>query len=307
MRHNFKFQFRVNNMHLVITRIKGGLGNQLFCYAAAKRLAYVNNLELVIDDVTGFVRDQQYQRQYALDNFRIPNRKATPFERLEPFERYRRGVKKLISRYRSYSLRDYIEQDGNDFDSRLLTIKPHGTIYLDGYWQSELYFKDIESIIRKDLNIIPPNDGMNIYLAEKIKASVSIAVHVRFFDNPQNNGINNASAEYYERAIVTMDSIVPQAHYFVFSDRPIEARALIPLSQNRVTFVSHNHDDNAYADLWLMTQCQHFIIANSTFSWWGAWLGGKVGKHVIAPGVVIKDGATCWGFRGLLPEEWIKL
>ena len=74
----------------VIVRIKGGLRNQLFCYAAARRLALVNNAELVIDDVTGFARDRQYRHQYALDHFHIPVRKATPAERLEPFERYRR-------------------------------------------------------------------------------------------------------------------------------------------------------------------------------------------------------------------------
>ena len=84
----------------LIARIKGGLGNQLFCYAAARRLALVNNAELVIDDVTGFVRDRQYRRQYALDRFQIPARKATPAERMEPFERYRRGVAKFVARRR---------------------------------------------------------------------------------------------------------------------------------------------------------------------------------------------------------------
>ena len=81
-------------MNKVIARIKGGIGNQLFCYAAARRLALVNNAELVIDDITGFVRDRHYNRKYALDHFHIPCRKATPAERLEPFERYRRGVMK---------------------------------------------------------------------------------------------------------------------------------------------------------------------------------------------------------------------
>src|SRR6267154_4898422 len=78
----------------VIARMRGGLGNQLFCYAAARRLALVNDAELVIDDVTGFARDRQYRRRYALDRFRIAARKATPAERLEPFERYRRGLMK---------------------------------------------------------------------------------------------------------------------------------------------------------------------------------------------------------------------
>lgn len=86
-----------SGMSKLIARIKGGLGNQLFCYAEARRLALVNNAELVIDDVTGFVRDRQYRRQYALARFHIPARKATPAERMEPFERYRRGLAKFVA------------------------------------------------------------------------------------------------------------------------------------------------------------------------------------------------------------------
>src|SRR6266853_438179 len=95
----------------VIARIKGGLGNQLFCYAAARRLALVNNAELVIDDVTGFVRDRQYRRRYALDHFHISVRKATPAERLEPLERYRRGLMKWLSRRKPLEERCYVEQE----------------------------------------------------------------------------------------------------------------------------------------------------------------------------------------------------
>ena len=94
-------------MNKIIPRIFGGLGNQLFCYAAARRLALVNDAELVIDDVTGFARDREYRRQYMLDRFRIPVRKATPAERLEPFERYRRGLMKWLSRSKPFMERHY--------------------------------------------------------------------------------------------------------------------------------------------------------------------------------------------------------
>jgi hypothetical protein len=292
----------------IITRIFGGLGNQLFCYAAARRLALVNNAELVIDDVSGFMRDHEYQRHYQLDHFSIPCRKATPSERLEPLSRVRRYLKRAVNRWRPFQERRYIQQEGMDFDPRLLAIKPRGTVYLEGYWQSELYFKDVESTIREDLRIIPPKDEINLAMAERICGCRAVAVHVRFFDAPEERGANNAPGDYYARAVARMESIAPNAHYFVFSDRSAAARALIPLPEERITLVLHNQgDENAYADLWLMTLCQHFIIANSTFSWWGAWLAGRDGKQVITPGFEVREGKMSWGFKGLLPVEWIRL
>ena len=114
----------------IITRIKGGLGNQLFCYAAARRLALVNNAELVIDDVTGFVRDYQYRRRYMLDHFCITARKAMPSERLEPFERYRRSVVKWLSRRKPFAERRYLEQERWDSDEWLLMLKAKDALYL---------------------------------------------------------------------------------------------------------------------------------------------------------------------------------
>jgi hypothetical protein len=291
----------------VITLIHGGIGNQLFCYAAARRLALVNAAELVIDDTTGFARDVDYERRYQLQHFRIPCRTATPRERLQPFSRLRRRLKRALNRRREFESRTYVQQEQIDFDARLLTRGLKQTVYLEGYWQSENYFKDVESVIRADLEITPPTDARNAAMAASIRARASVAVHVRFFDTP-GQGVNNAPAEYYAGAVAKMEALVPDLHYFVFSDRPEMARALIPLADERVTTVSHNRGDaNAYADLWLMRHAAHFIIANSTFSWWGAWLGGQPQSIVIAPGFVIRQGKSWWGFDGLLPERWIKV
>jgi hypothetical protein len=293
---------------IIIPRILGGLGNQLFCYAAARRLALVNNAELVLDDVSGFLRDHQYQRNCQLENFNIPCRKATPAERLEPFSRARRLIKRRFNQHRTFAKRKYIKQEGIDFDPRLLRVKPQGMVYLEGYWQSEGYFKDVESTIRKDLQIKLPTDELNLATSSQIQNGTAVAVHVRFFDQPQTAGTNNAPGDYYTRAVEKMEKLAPAAHYYIFSDQPQAARVRIPLPDARVTLVAHNLGDaNAYADLWLMSQCQHFIIANSTFSWWGAWLSAREGKQVIAPGFEMRQGKMWWGFKGLLPGEWVKL
>lgn len=295
-------------MTKIITRIKGGLGNQLFSYAAARRAALVNSVELVVDDVSGFAYDSVYQRQYQLDHFSIPCRKATAAERLEPFSRLRRKVLRSWNQRKPFEDRAYLLQESIDFDLRLLQVKPRGTVFLEGYWQSENYFKDVEGIIRQDLAIKPPTDSANLDMADQIRSSPAVALHVRFFDEQYAEGINNAPGDYYSRAIETMERLVPLAHYFIFSDQPEAARASIPLPDARVTLVSHNQgDEHAYADLWLMTLCQHFVIANSTYSWWGAWLANNPSKQVIAPGFEMRQGKMWWGFDGLLPAEWIKL
>jgi len=101
-----------------------------------------------------------------------------------------------------------------------------------------------------------------------------------------------------------MDEQAGNPHYFIFSDDPHAARERLILPENRVTFVNHNQGNaSAYADLWLMTQCRHFITANSTFSWWGAWLGSWKGKIIMTPKIKI-EGLTTWGFAGLIPSDW---
>ena len=294
-------------MKKVITRLKGGLGNQLFCYAAARRLAIVNDAELVLDDVTGFVRDHLYQRQYALAQFCIPARNATPWERLAPFERYRRGVIKWVSKRKCFGQGRYLEQEGIEFDPRLLSVKVKGTLFLDGLWQSEGYFKDVEATIREDLRMVPPKDAVNQGLAENISNCQAVALHVRWFDSPEGGGDGyNVSADYYQRAIDLMETRLDSPCYYLFSDDPDAACENLDLPQGRrVTVVGHNRgEQNAWADLWLMTQCSHYIIANSTFSWWGAWLGENPDKIIVTPKFEAV-GKAAWGFEGLIPHGWL--
>ena len=293
-------------MKKVIVRIKGGIGNQLFCYAAARRLALVNEAELVLDNVTGFTRDRLYCRRYMLDHFSIAARKATPAERLEPFERYRRGVKKYLSRRKPFAQRRYLEQEGLDFEERLLALKVDGTLYLDGYWQSEDYFKDVEQTIRDDLRIIPPTDTLNHSIADRICSSHAVALHMRWFNAPDSAETHNASVGYYRRAVAMFEEMIEPPHYFLFSDNLDAARFKLSLPEDRVTFVSHNQgDENACADLWLMSKCRHFITANSTFSWWGAWLGERKDKIVVCPKIKTQEGKKiAWNLHRQIPRSW---
>ena len=299
----------------IISRIKGGLGNQLFCYAAARRLSIINNCELVIDDVSGFKRDTLYKREYSLNHFNIPSRLATPLERLEPFERFRRAIIKSLEKRKALENRAYIEQPQgySNFDSEIMNLKIKKSTYLDGLWQSEKYFTDIENILRKDLTMKAPTDDKNINIRNKIVLSKTpVALHVRWFDSHVENykSKNNIKLSYYEKSIKYIESVVDEPEYFIFSDDPLSViKNFTILNKIKYNLVLNNLDiNNAYADLWLMTHCKHFIIANSTFSWWGAWIGAEDSDQiVIAPSQEGGDKNKGWGNSDLIPNRWITL
>jgi glycosyl transferase family 11 len=290
----------------VIVRIADGLGNQLFGYAAARRMALSNNAELVIDDVTGFSRDFRFRRKYALDHFNIKARKADSFERYGRLERFHRLVSRALAGLWPLRSRPYLGQAHADFDGGVLEVKVMESLYLDGYWQSEDYFKDVEDTVRQDLAMEAPGDAPNRDMAAKMLACQSVALHVRRFDPPGAQKSRNLPAEYYRRAFDLVRKSVRSPHFFLFSDDPESARAMLPIPADQVTSVVHNQgEDMAYADLWLMTQCKHNIIANSTFSWWGAWLGADaVSRIVVAPSSKEYADLAGWGVKGLIPARW---
>ena len=290
----------------VVACIKGGIGNQLFSYAAARSLALKNNADLVIDAENGFKKDHDYKRTYQLDHFSIPCPRAKYFERFEPFPRLRKKFNRIYNQFFGFGKGVYIEQIGVDYEPRFLEIKLDGLVYVEGYWQSEKYFKDIETVIRNDLIIKAPKDLKNQSMAAKIRSVNAVAIHLRFFDMPGDGGVNNASKEYYINAIKKIEELEANVHYFLFSNEPDEILKVLDLKNVNYTIVNHNSADHlAYADLWLMSLCHHFIIANSTFSWWGAWLGGFSDKKVITPGFKMSQGKMWWGFDGLIPLGWI--
>jgi len=290
-------------------RIFGGLGNQLFCFVVAKSIALENNAELIIDNVTDFKNDK-YNRVYQLENFNISSRIAVRSENLYPFSRFYYKFLKIISNFQSFEKRIYIRHDGVDFDKRVLNIKSRGVTYIEGCWQSEDYFIKYQSLIREELKIQPPKDLNNSNLVSQIIKSESVFIHFRFFDTDINSQ-NNTNISYYYEAINKIKSLVVNPHFFIFSDDIDKVLNLELLSIINFTIVDFNKgQENAYKDLWLMSNCKHGIIANSTFSWWGGWLIGNLNKFIVAPDFRIentKNTITMWGFKGLIPKSWIKI
>jgi hypothetical protein len=299
----------------VVVRLKGGLGNQLFCYAAARRLAWVNDAELVLDIVTGFKYDHLYRRTYALGAFHIPVRLATSAEQMEPLGRVRRLIARKLSERKPLAQRRYIQQVGVDFDPGIVALRlQEGTTYFDAFGQSERYFTDIRELLQQDLTMSAPSDRPNLEMAKQIAASPSVALHVRWFDTGDGAHSSNMSLAYYAQGIPMLLAKIGCAHFFIFSDRPSQTATLLaPLMQGQpCTVVRHNAErGDAVADFWLMRQCRHFIIGNSTFAWWAAWLGehSHDGTQVFAPArnVSPEHCVTAWGFPGLLPERWTVL
>lgn len=297
-------------MNKITVRIAGGIGNQLFTYAAARRLSYVTGSKLIIDDISGFIGDI-YHRRYQLDHFNIKFEKISDnFLRLIYYRYIFRKIRKLNFLFGLFKNK-FINQISDDFDHRLLSLKVNGDVYIQGYWQSEKYFKDIENILRDELKILEPLDEYNKILADKISIYESVALHMRFFNSDNLSDSNNLSISYYLEAIDKMESLVKsKLHYFIFSNNIDLAKKILKSNAEDITFITNNDSEEmAYADLWLMSRCKYFIIANSTFSWWGAWLSNAEFKIVIAPKIRILgvDNVTSWGFSGLLPDDWIAL
>jgi hypothetical protein len=289
----------------IVACIKGGLGNQLFIYAAAKRLAVFNQAELVLDTVSGFERDHRYKRSYMLGDFAITARQADGSERLAPFGRYRRAINRRFYKFLPFNRREFLEQEISGFDERLLHHHFNGCLYFEGYWQSERYFCDISDEIKREFVLLPT------ILPDKIGLTFganAVALHVRWFDPEGTNQKHNAPEEYYTKAIALIESKVNNPHYYLFSDNPpLAAQKIAGLTDREITVIDSklNHG-NDLIDFKLMSGCSHFIIANSTFSWWAAWLAANPSKMVIAPDLKIaKGGVTSWGFDGLIPERWI--
>ena len=288
---------------LIITRLIGGLGNQLFQYSAGLALSKRLSMTLLID-ISGFKKYNLHK--YSLHHFNIDANIASQSE-LKKF--YGRRESSLFDKlkYKIFKKENLIyKEKKRGFDEDIFSL--NSSIYLDGFWQSEKYFKFCEQEIRKQFCIKSALNQKTKNLVDSIKECNAVSVHIRRADYVKNKTTNRIHGsldfEYYEKGIEYLNSVLVDNHFFIFSDDPEWVQKNFNLATN-CTFVSHNNAENNYQDLNLMSYCNHHIIANSTFSWWGAWLSSNKNKKVVAPKNWYSSSKSF--NKDLFLDDWIEL
>lgn len=305
--------------NMVILRMWGGLGNQMFIYAFARRLIKEGRTAKAdMNWYENFSSHNGYELERIFDiSFPIANSIE-----VSKYTDNKIGILHTIKRraFKSNSQKSFSGHKAITFYQEVFRFDD---VYLQGYWQSEKYFSPIEGELRRkfifDLenrdNSLKYNDFYQNFLSCKCKVSL----HVRRGDylserkisfnglvyqlilgkTPELGGV--CTEEYYSNAIDLVENKTVNPHYYVFSDDIEWCKINLRLPENRYTFVDINKKEDSYLDMYLMSQCNHNIIANSSFSWWGAWLNSHDDKIVIAPDRWFKDGYS----GDIIPEDWI--
>ncbi|KZX14664.1 glycosyl transferase family 11 [Methanobrevibacter cuticularis] len=287
---------------IITVGIGGGTGNQMFQYAIARSLAEDLNTDFYMnlyqyDFLPSFVSKTPKHVRFNLQHFNIKEKFSSSLKFI---------TKTLESKFNSNL--NYINE-GNIFtkftyyNPEILNLK--GKIFLRGNFQDERYFSHNSDIIRNDFKIITPPSRDNKKLIKEISSINSVALCIRRGDYLSpfwKAQVGICTMDYYNKAIEEIIKKVENPTFYIFSDDPEWVKDNVKLNYPSV-YVSHNDVDKDYEDLRLMSNCKHFIIANSTFHWWGAWLSQNENKIVIAPdpwfnSETIKNPAS---------DHWIKL
>ncbi len=293
----------------IIVRLMGGLGNQMFQYAFGRALSIQRNCELELDLTFLEKRDsdQEYTlRKYELNIFNIKadiasKKKVGVIRRAIDHPLLRRFYHRLPGVF-SYRILKEQKFSFKPVDSSLKC-----SYYLEGYWQSEKYFKSVEAEIRKDFEFISQADGMNKELYDRINECESVSIHIRRGDlvslKSASDFHGTCSDDYYEKGISIIKQRLKNPVFFIFTDDPIWAASHKLFSGYQI--VDWNSGEKGFEDLRLMSNCKHHIIANSSFSWWGAWLNRRTDKIVIAPKNWFRDSSI--DTSDLIPESWRRI
>ncbi len=255
---------------MIITKLNGGLGNQMFQYACGRAMA-IRNKDALKLDISDFKssRNSDTPRDYLLSHFNIQSDGIASPDEISAIKQPER------TQLPFYNI---------GFVPRIMHKK--GDAYLDGYWQTERYFADCAEAIRQDLSLRNPMGRPGQSMEEEIRGEPdSVSIHVRRGDVARDASTNPYAGvttfEYYAKALECVGMKLKKPHVFIFSDDPkwVAENIRIPFPSTAVSGAGIPD----YEEIVLMSLCKHHIIANSTFSWWGAWLDSRPDKIVVAP------------------------
>lgn len=292
---------------MIITKLIGGLGNQMFQYSIARALSHYKHTSLRLD-ISGYNNYNLHQGFELCNVFDVSGEIATISD-----------IHNILGWQSSQSVRQILSHPKlSKFKSSKFVLEPNfnfwpeflnspNDCYLDGYWQSEKYFFGCSALIRKDFTFKNVLDPYNLELASIIDKTNSVSIHIRRGDYVSNLKTNAnhglCSIDYYLTAFNYITKRIESPYFFIFSDDIEWARKNISL-HSPCQFISHNIGSKSYVDMQLMSLCKHNVIANSSFSWWGAWLNTNESKIVISPS---KWFAVDTDVIDLIPSNWISL
>lgn len=292
---------------MIVARMKGGLGNQFFIYAAARAVAIRENRPLLLEVASGFLRDP-YKRSFLLDQYRIKAKTTTGKYSLAFFlhSRFPKTAENFLNLLSDKKCVFLSELPPEEIISR--EGKPNATLLLDGYWQDARFFQPFATQIKQELTWKETGSLASTEIGRSIKSSTAVAVHGRLMRNYAGDGTRvshdvskTLPGSYYRAAIRRMTAEVENPHFFIFSDNPDGFIKQLDLEGLSFSVVERENGNLPGADLSLMSMCRHFIISNSTFSWWGAFLSDNPDKIVFTP------PGSCWDNPRILPKEWNRL
>ena len=287
--------------------MQGGIGNQMFQYAAGRALSILMQQPFFLDlqDFRGYSLHQGFQLNdvFNLDvstadeqmlNTKLGFRNQKFLRKLlkRPLFKFMRGSQFVIEPHYHYW------QELNTYRS---------CAYLYGYWQSEKYFQSIKSIIRSDFKFLHALDSRNALLADEIQNSLSVSVHIRrgdYLSNYRTSKImHTCEPDYYQRAITHLSEQLNKPKFYIFSDDIAWVKDHLSVPAETI-FIEHNIGKESYRDMQLMSLCKHNITANSSFSWWGAWLNDNPNKLVVVPRKWFVNNIND---QDLVPDKWVRL
>lgn len=296
---------------MIITRLKGRLGNQMFNYAVARQLSISKKTTLKIDPSFLHLVDTPWaDNKNSLYIFKADPAIATK-EEVDYFARFARTKSKIHNLFKA-SWRKFATERIFEFDKEVLDLGPD--VYLDGFWQSEKYFKSIENIIRDDFTLKVPIERQEPHireLAAELAQKNSVMVNIRrgeYLHRPETNEwFGVLGMEYFDKAIAYMREHVENPTFYVFSDDIEWCQENIGKKYG-FKVIDHSYAGDKFGTYQkLMALCKHQIIPNSTFAWWAAWLNENPNKIVVAPKKWFNKTKKHQGTEDLIPEGWITL